>query len=112
MSVLKGFKGNDASGIANLRMDNGDPILIRVGQSGVLVRKSRIGMFGPKLYESVDSDDAAKTAMSLGHLFSNNLTPDGMANPVLRAFTNAVLHCSTPEEVMYVLNEKVIHPAG
>lgn len=111
MTVLKSYKGSEISGVANLRMDNGDPILVKVGRSGVIVRSSRFGMFGPKLYESVDHDDAAKAAMSLGHLFPNHLVPDAMTNPVLRAFANAVLHCSTSEEVTYVLNEKAIHPA-
>ena len=86
-------------------MDNGAPCWIGIAQTGVLVKKSKIGLFGTKLYEEKDLLWAAKAAMALHEVFSDDLTPAEMRNPVLTAFTNAVLHCSSIEDVKRVLNE-------
>jgi hypothetical protein len=112
MTRLHSFKDGKFGCYANVRLDNGDPIFISVAQTGVLVKKSRIGFFGPKLYESRTVYDAAKTAEALHDLFPDYAGADGMTNITLRAFTNAVLHCSTTAEVANVLNTAIDQPRG
>ena len=87
-----------------VRMDNGHPVHIRVSRTGVTVRNSRVRFFGTTLYKSNTPDDAATFAETLHVLYGDQLTPPGMDNPVLKAFTKAVLHCSTVPEVTDVLN--------
>jgi hypothetical protein len=87
-------------------MDNGDPCYISVARSGVLVKRSRIGFLGAKLYEQ-GVCDAAMTAKDLAYLLDERLAPEDITNPVLRSFTNAVLHCSTLEEATRILNSAV-----
>ena len=106
MTELMGFHDRKARW-ARLRMDNGDPCWIGIAQTSVLVKKSNIGMFGAKLYEEKNLYEAAKIAVALHNLYPNDLTPPEMRNPVLKAFTNAVLHCSNLAEVTRVLNEAV-----
>jgi len=107
MSRLHSFKDGKGTCYSNVRLDNGDPIFISVAQTGVLVKKSKLGLFGPKLYQSRTVYDAAATAQTLHTLFPNYVGADGITNPTLRSFTNAVLHCSTTAEVANVLNAAV-----
>lgn len=108
MAKLTRFMDHDRRGRwANLVMDNGDPCWIGIAQTGVLVKKSRVGLFGAKLYEQKNLYEAAKTAQALDSLYPQKLTPPEMWNPVLVAFANAVLHCRDLGEVTRVLNEAV-----
>jgi len=102
MAILKDFKDEGAWGcFANVRMDNGDPCWISIASEGVRVKKSKVGLFGEKLYES---KEPGKTVTTLWKLYPEFLTPPEMKHPVLKAFTNAVLHCSDIDEVKKVLN--------
>jgi hypothetical protein len=85
-------------------MDNGDPVFVSVAQTGVLVKKSKLGLCGPKLYESRTIHDAASTAQALHALFPDYVGPEGMTNAALRAFVNGALHCATTAEVTQLLN--------
>ena len=108
MTTLTRFMDHDQRGRwANVVMDNGDPCWIGVAQTGVLVKKSRVGLFGAELYEQKNLYEAAQTAQALDSLFTEKLTPPEMWNPVLVAFANAVLHCGDLAEVTRVLNEAI-----
>ncbi len=107
MTRLHSYQDSRTGCYANIRMENGDPCFVGVAQTGVLVKKSRVGFFGAKLYEEKRTYDAAMTAKALAYLYPDRLTPTNMTNPVLNAFTNAILHCSTLGEVACVLNEAV-----
>lgn len=90
---------------ARFIMDNGDPCWLSVAQAGVLVKKSRLGILGAKLYEQGNVYGAGQDAARLAETFPD-VAPKGMTNLVLRAFTSAVLHCHSLAEVTRVLNEK------
>ncbi|MCL5423235.1 MAG: hypothetical protein M1461_12315, partial [Nitrospirae bacterium] len=66
MSKLIGFLDDTTKGHwAHIRMDNGDPCWIIISRTGVSVKKSRVGLFGSKLYEEKNIYKAAKTAKTL-----------------------------------------------
>ena len=73
----------------------------------MLVKKSKIGVSGAKLYEEQNIYEAALTAQALDSLYPEKLTPPKMWNPVLVSFVNAILHCHHLAEVTRVLNEAV-----
>ena len=104
MGTLYRFQDGKRWGFSCVRMDNGHRVHIRVSRTGVTVRNSRVRFFGTKLYKSNTPDDAATFAETLHVLHGDELTPPGMNNPVLKAFTKAVLRCSTVAEVTDVLN--------
>jgi|TARA_Y100000294_G_C8335832_1_gene248611 hypothetical protein len=85
-------------------MDNNDPCWIGVAHTGVLVKKSQIGLFGSKLYDEKITV-SSNTAVGLSKRFQTSLTPPDMQHPLLKAFTNAALHCSDIDEVRRVLND-------
>jgi hypothetical protein len=108
MSRLLFFSDSAAAGCgATIRLDSGEPCLVSCAKTGVRVKKSRLGFFGPVLYNEKNTYQAASTAKALSVLFPDNLLPSGLRNPVLRAFTNAILHCSTSAEVAITLNEAI-----
>jgi hypothetical protein len=98
------FSEKIGSGIT-IRLDSGEPCIISVAQSGVLVKKSRFGFLGATLYNEKNVYLAAKTGIALAALFPTNLVPVAIKNPVLRAFANAAWHCPTAAAVVRALNE-------
>ena len=104
MATLYSFQDGTRRGFSCVRMDNGHRVRICVSRTRVRVRNSRVRFFGARLYESNTPDDAATFAETLHVLCGDELTPPGMNNPVLKAFTKAALHCSTVAEVKDVLS--------
>ena len=108
MPELLRFKDDDRKGCwANIRMDNGDPCWVSIAQTGVLVKKSREGSFGAKIYAEKNIHEVAKKVAALVQLYPDMVTPPEMLNIVLISFVNAVLHCSSLADVSRVLNEAV-----
>ena len=107
MTEVHSCKDGATGCYANVRMDNGDPCFISVAQTGILVKKSKSGMFGPILYDNKNAYDAAMAAIALQFLYPKKRTPSEITNPILNAVLNAVLHCSSIAEVTLVLNEAV-----
>lgn len=106
MTKLVRFLDNGAKGTwANIRMDNGDPCWIGIAQTGILVKKSKVGLFGRKIYEEKDVYKCAEKAKELHERYPDNLTPDDMIDPVLKSISNSVLHCNDLVEVTLVLNQ-------
>jgi len=70
---------------ANIRMDMGDPCWVGIAQTGILVKKSKVGWFGAILYEEKNIYKCAKTAQALSELYPDDLTPAEMWNPVFKS---------------------------
>lgn len=106
MSKLLEFLDDTRKGHwAIIRMDDGDPCWITISQTGLSVRKSTSNLLGSNLYEEKNIYVAAKTAETLSLLYTDDLTPAEMRTPVLKSFTNAVLHCHSLTEAVALLNE-------
>jgi hypothetical protein len=114
------FSSETAGCGATIELDNGDTCLISVAQAGVLVRSYRKGFFsaivgsffGPTLYNEKNVYLAAKTAASLKSQFPEQISHLDFANPMLRAFANAVWNCASAAEVAVVLNEAIDSSSG
>jgi hypothetical protein len=89
---------------ATVRLDSGEACLLSIAVTSVRLKKGRFGVFGPLLYKEKVSYRAALAAQILGFMFPDSLLPAKFpSNPVLRAFTNAVLHCPSCAEVAAML---------
>jgi hypothetical protein len=91
---------------ATIRLDSGELCIVSLARTGVWV-KARSGLFGPVLYKEKDLYKAARTGIALMALFPDSLLPPGFTDPVLIAFANAIMHCSTCGEVSVLCNEAV-----
>jgi hypothetical protein len=96
---------------ASVRFENGEPCTVSIAQSGVIVKKSEGGLFGllfgPKLFAEKNAYTVSRCALALTYLFPERRFPDGISSLPLRAFLNAILHCSSPAEVAVTLNQAV-----
>jgi hypothetical protein len=90
---------------ASIKLANGDPVHISVAQTGVVVKRSKAGILGAKLFEERNAYRAAMTAKELHFQAGSYSTPPGMQNAVLKAFTQAALGCGSTAEVAVRLNE-------
>ena len=104
MATLFSFQDDDRGMAAVIRMDDGNRIHISVKSTGVTIRYARLGFLGKKIFVSTSYADAAITASEFDRLFRRYLTPPGMNEPVLKAFTRAVLHCKTADEINAILD--------
>jgi hypothetical protein len=77
---------------------------IRVTRAGVVVSHAAIGFLRRQLYRSHSLEEAASFAATLQTANNHQLTPPGMNDPILRAFTKVALSCSTVAELYEVLN--------
>ena len=73
--------------------------------TGVRVKKSRFGFFGPILYNEKNVYLAAQTGIALTEQFPDWELPIKINDPVLSAFANAVWHCSTAAVVAITLGQ-------
>jgi len=92
---------------ATVMLASGEPCLLSIAQSGIFVKKSRHGLFGATLYNEKNVYTNAQRTGALAYLFPDKLFPNGVTNPNLRAFFNAILHCQSAVEVSVTLNEAV-----
>jgi hypothetical protein len=90
-----------------IRLDSGEPCLMSISPGWVRVKRSRLGLFGSTFYNVRNAHKTAETARALTYLYPNSQLPTGFTDPVLCAFSNAILHCATCSEVAVVLNEAV-----
>jgi hypothetical protein len=92
---------------ANVRFKNGEPCMLSIAQSGILVKKSRLGLLGAVLYNEKNVYINAQRTGALAYLFPDKRFPAEIESPILRAFLNAILHCRSAAEVCRVLNEAI-----
>lgn len=83
---------------SHVDLENGDPILIRVGPMGVMVKKSRLGVIGGELYHETNVQSRVTAACLL--LNSGQYrTPKEMTTLMLRVFTQVALECTSATEL-------------
>jgi len=107
LTKLRQFKDDKSGCWASVVLASKEPCWISVARTGVIVKRSVLGLLGPKLYVENDVYKAAMTAKALAYLLPARLLPDGFSNPVLSAFTNAALHAVTAAEICRLLNEAI-----
>jgi hypothetical protein len=102
------FADNPKQGCgATVMLESGEPCILSIAQSGVLVKKSRLGLLGATLYNEKNVYINAQRTGALAYLFPIKRFPDGMPSLNLRAFFNAILHCHSATEVCVTLNDAI-----
>jgi hypothetical protein len=85
-------------------LDNGDPIWISVSQTGVIVKKSKWGILGEKLYKA-NAYESNLTAGALLTIYWDEGIKEEyevinrMSNPLLSAFTLAAMVSKSANEL-------------
>jgi len=74
---------------ARVDLESSDPIWISIAQAGVVVKRSRLGLFGRDLYNETNLKTVVAHCRELDKLFL--APPETMTDPVLGPFTGAAL---------------------
>jgi hypothetical protein len=92
---------------ATVRLESGEPCWLSIAQSGVLVKKSRSGLFGAVRYHEKVVYKNSLCGLALAYLYPEKLFPDNVCDLNLRSFMNAILHCHNASDVTQTLNEAI-----
>ena len=84
---------------ARIKMADGMPCYVAIGPRSIVIKKSKSGIIGSRLYEIRHLPTIEVMADELKHKFQNVLTPKGMTNSTLRPVVNAILHHEALDEV-------------
>lgn len=90
---------------SRVKMQSGEPCWISISQQGVLIKKSRMGLFGKKIVDLKPIEDVYAKLDALDKLFPNKLTPDDMTSYILKYFTNAALNSSNLDDLKISLEK-------
>lgn len=105
MSKLVRFKDTRSQCWSRVDMPNNDPIYISIAQTGIVVKKSNMGILGPKLFVENDLSKIGAVCQNLDITTYQYNTPDNMTHPVLRLFTQVALNASSVAELTTTLGE-------
>lgn len=89
---------------SSVLLDSGEPIWISIVQNGILVKQSRLGILGTKLFNETNMSRCVDVADALHRIVDNYTTPDGMQNPVLRVFTQTALNSRSAQDFCTFVN--------
>ena len=100
MSRLDDFVDNPRKACwSRVILDSGEPIWISIAQTGVLIKRSKLGLFGATLFRESEILKCADVGDALHREFDDCTVPDGMTNPALRVFTQAALNSKSTLEL-------------
>ena len=83
---------------SSVLLDSGEPVWISIAQNGIMVKQSRLGILGTKLFHETNMSRCVDVADALHRMIDFYTTPDGLQNPVLRVFTQTALNSRTSKE--------------
>ena len=75
---------------ATIKMESREICSVSFAHNGILVKKTRFGIFGPILYQVEDFDDMVEMVEKLNEFFPEYKLPVDFEHPIVRAFANAI----------------------
>ena len=103
MTELKTFSDDVIKGKwARIMMADGNPCFLAIGPRSIVIKKSKSGVIGPKLYEIRNLKQIECVIEIFTRNYCDDLTPAGMTNSILKPAVNAVLHCKNLDQVLSV----------
>ena len=108
MTELIAFDESDSGAcFARFRLDSGELCWMRLSMKGVTVKRSGLGLLGRVLYRESELLEVAVTGAALATLYPELVTPQSMRSETLACFANAIMHCSSADEVKTVFGRAV-----
>ncbi|MBU1053877.1 MAG: hypothetical protein KKC46_08610 [Proteobacteria bacterium] len=102
MGKLIKFLDDAKACLARVALNRREYVFISIAQVGVLVKRSRFGIFGPKLYEETNISSCMKMSKTLDkNLLSHkslSYLPKSMNDPVLKSFTRLAIESNSRVE--------------
>ena len=106
MSKVIGFSHPPKIGHwSKVLMTSGEPCWISIAKEGILIKKSKIGLFGKTVFKKGPIEEIYSKLGLLDKKFNKDLCPEDMKSFILKSFTNAALNCKNLDELESVLKE-------
>lgn len=109
MGKLIRFQDDGRACYARVNWETGEPAFISIAQSGVLIKRSRLGILGTKLYNERDIHNCVAMSRVLdNHILSDesfSLLPKGLTGAVLRSFTRLAIETTSAVEFCTKIGE-------
>lgn len=105
MAKLIRFIDNGSTGCwSRIDLESGENCYISVARTGLIIKQSKLGIFGRVVFRVDDVDELAYLAMSLSEVSYDDLTPQEMTNPVLKVITNEIMHYGGLSDIPVMFN--------
>ncbi len=88
---------------ARITMSDGKYCFIAIGPRSLVLKRSKTGIIGPKLFEIRRLHQVEEIATILKQKFPQDLTPQAMTNSLLKPVVNAILHCNDLDDALVTL---------
>lgn len=105
MSKLIAYKDNDKQCWSRINLSSGEPVWISIAQTGVLIKRSRLGIRGAILFDENEIIACGDIARSLNEQIDQYNLPDQISNAVLKAFTQTALDSGSATELCSKLSK-------
>ncbi len=105
MSGVVKFRDNPGASWATFRLRNDDPVSISVANNGVLIKKSKTGLFGPIVFHEKKIEECIRIAKVIDETTTFYLTPFGLDSPVLKAFSQVALESDSIADFLIRLKQ-------
>ena len=104
-SRLEAYRDGTGKGWSRVRLESGAACWLAFDIHGVEVRKGRfMTSFARTLYRDRSVEHVLGLAVALGRAYPTHPElPDELVHPILRSFTNALLHCRSTDDIAHVL---------
>jgi len=83
---------------SQVKTSAGETLWIGIAQTGILVKLSKWGFFGKKLFEETNPVKAGEIARRISAYIEDASIPEGMTNIVLISLTVNALQCPTAND--------------
>ena len=81
-------------------MGDGNPCYIAIGPRSIVIKKSKSGIIGSRLFEVRDLKKIERIIRTLTVNFPDDLTPGDLNNRILKSVVNAALHCNELDQLI------------
>lgn len=86
-------------------MSNGDPIWISIARTGVIVKRSRLGLMGTILLKESNALILGRIYEAINKQVLECKTPSNMTNPLLKVLTQAALDADSGSQLKIRLDD-------
>ncbi len=107
LTKLRQFKDDKSGCWASVILASGEPCWISVAGGSVVVKRSRLGLFGAPLYKEGDIYKNTMIVKAIAQIFPARALPAGFSNSFLSSLTNAALHCTSSAEMHRVFSRAI-----
>ena len=102
MGKLNRFQDDERACYSRVDWESGEPAFISIAQNGVLVKRSKLGLFGAKIYSEQDIHDCVAMSRVLDEEILKDesllLLPIELTSPVLQSFTRLAIETRSAAE--------------